>query len=58
MAKRYWILANGSRYCAFDEKNDAKLCLRYFIEQGVSGELLDIEEDEISSVGGCLYEHH
>ena len=54
--KRYWVLVNEKRYCAFDSRSDAKLCIKYFIERGVGGELLEIEEEDGETVGGCLYE--
>ena len=58
MAKsRYWVLVNNKRYCAFDSRSEAKLCIKFFIEDRlVDGSALEIEEEQIEAVGGCLYE--
>lgn len=54
---RYWVLVYKKRYCAFDSKNEAKLCIKFFIEDRlVDGSALEIEEEQIETVGGCLYE--
>ena len=58
MAKsRYWVLVYKKRYCAFDSKSEAKFCIKFFIEDRlVDGSALEIEEEQIETVGGCLYE--
>lgn len=58
MAKsRYWVLVNNKRYCAFDSRSEAKLCIKFFIEDRlVDGSALEIEEEQIETVGGRLYE--
>lgn len=54
---RYWVLVYKKRYCAFDSKSEAKLCIKFFIEDRlVDGSALEIEEEQMETVGGCLYE--
>ena len=57
MAKsRYWVLVYKKRYCAFDSKREAKLCIKFFIaDRLVDGSALE-KEEQIETVGGCLYE--
>lgn len=54
---RYWVLVYKKRYCTFDSRSEAKLCIKFFIEDRlVDGSALEIEEEQIETVGGCLYE--
>lgn len=54
---RYWVLVYKKRYCAFDSRSEAKLCIKFFIEDRlVDGSALEIEEEQIETAGGCLYE--
>lgn len=54
---RYWVLVYKKRYCAFESRSEAKLCIKFFIEDRlVDGSALEIEEEQIETVGGCLYE--
>ena len=35
---RYWVLVNNKRYCAFDSRSEAKLCIKFFIEDHANDE--------------------